>query len=381
MKITFVVPEGHFSGGVKVVAIYSERLQKRGHKVVIVSPERHVPTFRERIRSVRHGGRFFRPPAMSHFTGRPLDVRIYKPHRPVENRDVPEADVIIATWFETALWIDRLAPSKGAKVIFIQGYETLPEAPRPEIDDAWRLPFQKILISRWLKDLAVSKFGDAQAAHVPNSVDTQQFFAPERSMQRVPTVGFLSAESPFKGMKTALAAVAKMRQTLPNLRVISFGQEATHGPLALPPDSEFHLLPPQNTIKDLYAKCDLWLCGSQREGFHLPPLEAMACRCPVVSTRVGGPEDIIVNGKNGYLVEPGDSDGLAKAATEILTGGGENWQRFSDAALATATGYTWDDATILFEAALQKAVDRAARGEVAGGRKSLIMPAATGTSL
>ncbi len=144
----------------------------------------------------------------------------------------------------------------------------------------------------------------------------------------------------------------------------------TTGELALPPNSEFHLLPPQNTIRDLYAQCDLWMCGSQREGFHLPPLEAMACRCPVVSTRVGGPEDIIIPGKNGYLVETGDAQGLAEAAGRLLTGGEENWQRFSNAALATATDYTWNDAAALFEAALQTAVARAERGEIRGGVRS-----------
>ena len=351
-------------------AIYADRLQRRGHEVVVVSPERRGPSLKDRVRSVMRGGRWFQPRPMSHFTGRPVDVRIYRPYRPVEDRDVPDADVIISTWFETAFWIDKLSPQKGAKVIFIQGYETLPEAPRPEIDEAWRLPFQKIVISQWLKKLAVEKFGDAQAAHVPNSVDTTQFFAPARGMQQVPTVGYLTSGSPFKGLKTTLGAVAKIREALPNLRVVSFGQEKTHGDLALPPNSEFHLLPPQDKIRELYARCDLWLCGSQREGFHLPPLEAMACRCPVVSTRVGGPEDIITQGKNGYLLEVGDAKGLGEAATRLLTGGEENWRRFSDAAFATATGYTWDDATALFEAALQTAVRRASQSEIRGGRKS-----------
>jgi len=371
MKITFVVPEWHFSGGVKVVAIYAERLKKRGHQVVIVSPARRIPTLRERVRAVRRGGTFFQAPQPpSHFEGRDIDLRIYKPHRPVEDRDVPDADVIVSTWFEIAFWMTKLSPQKGAKLAFLQGYETLPEEPRPEIDDAWRLPFQKVVISRWLKQLALDKFGDSNVAHVPNSVDTTQFFAPPRQMQAVPTVGFLAAHSPFKGMKTVTAALARMRETIPNLRVIAFGQDSVHAEMAAIPNSEFHLLPPQDQIRDLYARCDVWMCGSQREGFHLPPLEAMACRCPVVSTRVGGPEDIIVPGKNGYLVDIGDAEGLAKAATQLLTGGQQTWQQFSDAALATATGYSWDDATVLFEQAAELAVARAARGEIAGGRRA-----------
>jgi glycosyltransferase involved in cell wall biosynthesis len=338
--------------------------------VLVVSPQRRAPSLKDRARSLIREGRWFLRPEHSHFDGRDVNIRIYKPHRPVEDFDVPSSDVIVATWFETAMWVAKLAPSKGAKVIFIQGYETLPEQPRPEIDDAWRLPFQKIVISRWLEQLAVDKFGDSRSAHVPNSVDTAQFFAPPRPMQAVPTVGFMASDSPFKGMKTALAAITRIRETIPNLRVVSFGHEEPRGDLALPPNSEFHLLPPQNLIRELYAKCDIWLCGSQREGFHLPPLEAMACRCPVVSTRVGGPEDIVEPGKNGYLVDIGDAAGLAEASCRLLSAGNHEWSRFSDAALLTATRYTWDDATVLFENALNLAVSRAAQGEIAGGRQS-----------
>jgi glycosyltransferase involved in cell wall biosynthesis len=370
MKVTFVVPAEHFSGGVKVVAIYAERLQKKGHQVIVVSPHRRVPTVKDRLRSLVREGRLFQPPAHSHFDGRNIDLRVYGPHRVVTDADVPSADVLVSTWYETALWTSRLEPTKGARVIFIQGYETLPEEPHPEIDEAWRLPFQKIVISRWLRQLAADKFEDSNAAHVPNSVDTAQFFAPSRSKQPVPTVGFLASDSLFKGMKTSLAALKRIRETIPNLRVVSFGHTEPRSDFALPPGTEFHLLPPQNLIRGLYAKCDLWICGSQREGFHLPPLEAMACRCPVVSTRVGGPEDIIEPGKNGYLVDIGDAASLAAFSCRLLTADEQEWRRFSDAALLTATSYSWDDATVLFEKALELAITRASRGEIAGGRKA-----------
>ena len=80
----------------------------------------------------------------------------------------------------------------------------------------------------------------------------------------------------------------------------------------------------------------------------------MACRCPVVSTKVGGPIDIIVNGKNGYLVEIGDSSALAAKSMSVLGLDLAAWEAMSEAALATATRYSWDDATDLFEQALQR---------------------------
>ena len=53
------------------------------------------------------------------------------------------------------------------------------------------MPFQKIVISRWLEELAVNQFGDTNVLHVPNGVDLAQFRAPERAKQKAPTVGIL----------------------------------------------------------------------------------------------------------------------------------------------------------------------------------------------
>jgi glycosyltransferase involved in cell wall biosynthesis len=102
----------------------------------------------------------------------------------------------------------------------------------------------------------------------------------------------------------------------------------------------------------LYSRCDVWLCGSRSEGFHLPPIEAMACRCPVVSTRVGGPMDIVEEGVNGFLVEVDSATVLARKAVDVLNLSNEAWKAMSAAAEETARRYSWDDATDLFERAL-----------------------------
>jgi glycosyltransferase involved in cell wall biosynthesis len=136
--------------------------------------------------------------------------------------------------------------------------------------------------------------------------------------------------------------------------------------LPLPSFAEFHCRPAQAALRDLYSQCDLWLCGSDVEGFHLPPLEAMACRCPVVATRVGGPMDIVEEGVNGHLVDTKDSSALAQRMQTVLQLPAARWRQMSDAALETATRYSWHDATLKFEEALHRAIDRGeALGETA----------------
>ncbi len=167
----------------------------------------------------------------------------------------------------------------------------------------------------------------------------------------------------LKGCRISLKALNRVATALPSVRLISFGAEQPSLRLPLPPFAEFHYRPQQHLLKELYAKCDVWMCGSNVEGFHLPPLEAMACRCPVVSTMVGGPLDIIKEGVNGHLVPVKDFKALADRTLRVLSMSQESWRGMSDAAFETAAGFTWDDATDLFERALEFAVERNRRGD------------------
>jgi glycosyltransferase involved in cell wall biosynthesis len=281
---------------------------------------------------------------------------------------MPDGDVVMATHWSVARMVQNLPASKGAKAILMQGYETPPGQEIPELDASWRMNFHKIVISQWLLDLARDKFGDAQVSHVPNAVEMELFHAPRRSKQPQPTVGLLYSHSPFKAVGVSLKAFDMAAAKVPGLRLVSFGADKPNSEYPLPAGTTFVYRPAQEMIRDLYAQCDVWLCGSCREGFHLPPLEAMACRCPVVSTRVGGPLDIVEEGVNGYLVDVGDSAALAQRLQHVLGLSQEKWLEMSDAAYATATRYTWDDATEGLEAALRTAIERfGRRGAIVAG--------------
>jgi glycosyltransferase involved in cell wall biosynthesis len=348
----------------RVIAIYAERLERRGHKVFLTSTPVDWP-LRRKVKSLVLGRGWpglRREP--SHFDGIDVEHRILERVRPVVDSDVPDADVVLATYYTSAPGVLRLSPAKGAKAIFIQNYEVEEGKPNPRLDATWRMPMHKITISKWLVDLARSKFGDDVVSHVPNSVDMDQFHAPSRGKSLVPTVGLLYNTFSLKGCVTSFKALKQVASIMPSLRLICFGAEPPSLRLPLPPFAEYHYRPGQDHLRDLYAQCDVWLCGSNVEGFHLPPLEAMACRCPVVSTRVGGPLDIVEEGVNGHLVDVKDADALADRVLRVLNLSEQEWKQMSDAALETATRFTWDDATDLFEKALEFAIARTKRGEL-----------------
>lgn len=364
MRITFVLPFAGLQGGIRVLAIYAERLKRRGHSVVVISTPQHIGLYRKVKSFFLGSGWPGRHPEPSHFEGLCVEHRVLERVRPVVDADVPDADVVVATYYTTAYGVLRLSPAKGAKALFIQNYEVEEGKSNPELDATWQMPMHKITISKWLVELAQERFGDEVVSLVPNSVDLEQFHAAPRGKMPTPTIGLLYNTFSLKGCRVSLKALERIAAMIPSLRLVSFGAELPSWRLRLPSYADFHYQPDQDKLKELYAQCDVWMCGSNREGFHLPPLEAMACRCPVVSTRVGGPLDIIEEGVNGHLVEIGDARALATQTLDVLNLPGDKWKKMSDAAYCTATRYTWDEATDLFENALELTIQRNRLGEL-----------------
>ncbi len=74
----------------------------------------------------------------------------------------------------------------------------------------------------------------------------------------------------------------------------------------------------RSDIPALLRASDLFVLPSRYEGFPLALLEAMAAEVPVVATRIGGVDELVVDGENGELVEAGDSVALGSAIARLL---------------------------------------------------------------
>ena len=358
MKITFVLPHADLSGGTRVVAIYAERLKKRGHEVFVVSTPESKPILLQQVKSVLRGkGWRSMTKEPSYFNGLDVQHRVIDRWRPVTDTDLPDADVVVATWWETAEWVANLSEAKGAKAYFIQHHDVFDYLPKERVAATWLLPMHKITISQWLVDLARTRYGDSNVSLVPNSVDTEQFYAPPRDKQSIPTVGMVYSKAYWKGCDISLKAFSLAAQKIPNLRLVSFGTESPLPELPLPPGTKYACRPDQSTLKEFYASCDVWLFGSRSEGFGLPIVEAMACRTPVIGVPSGAALELLTNGA-GILVKPEDPEDMARAIEQICKLSEPEWRSMSDAAYAKTTSYTWDEATERFEAALYVAIDR-----------------------
>jgi glycosyltransferase involved in cell wall biosynthesis len=89
----------------------------------------------------------------------------------------------------------------------------------------------------------------------------------------------------------------------------------------------------------------------------------MACRTPVIATPAGAAPELCAGG-GGLLVPRDDSVALARAIEKIASMPDGTWREMSDKAFATASRYSWDDATDRFEASLRRAMERSRRGDL-----------------
>lgn len=358
MKINWILPTANMTGGTKSNRLIAEAMQRRGHDVSIVysTAGKPWPSITQPRRCFRRARNSLRQLLRQKHHLQSSTVHLIPVRRsPIPWDCVPDADVTIATWWETMEWIDSWPATKGVHAYFVRGHEVHGHEPE-RVRRTYRLQAQKLVISTWLQRIMAEEYGDPSAVLVPNGVDRQQFSVQPRSRQPLPTMGFIYDHRKIKGGDTAFAAIKVVQQALPDLRVLCFG--ASTPPRAYRPRNfEFVLRPRQDLLAQLYGSTDCWLIPSQTEGFGMPGIEAAACRCPLVSTRCGGPSDYLEEGVNGHLVPVDDIEAMADALTRILRADGSSWRAMSDASLEISKRFDWDNSAKLLEDALAAAVN------------------------
>jgi glycosyltransferase involved in cell wall biosynthesis len=292
----------------------------------------------------------------THFEGTKALLVVLDEPGPITDKDVPDGDVVIATWWTTAEFIRDLSSSKGEKVYFLQHYEVHDYLPIERVKETWRLPFKKIVVSNWLKHIAADEFGDRSAVVVPNGIDLKRFQAEPRGRQPRPTVGLLYSTPSYKGADIALRAIDLARRCLPSLRLVAFGATKPIKTLPLPGNTQFYFRPAQDRLRDIYGQCDAWLFASRTEGFGLPILEAMACRTPVIGTPSGAAPELLADGC-GILVPQDDPAAMAEAILRIFEMSEDEWSGLSAAAYAEASRHDIAIACESFERALKDMLD------------------------
>jgi glycosyltransferase involved in cell wall biosynthesis len=93
----------------------------------------------------------------------------------------------------------------------------------------------------------------------------------------------------------------------------------------------------------LYSSCKAFVYPSQYEGFGLPPLEAMACGAPVITSRIPSISETV--GTAARLVDPRDADELSKAIAEMLSDE-QTRKHYTEAGFEQVKKFTWEQTAI-----------------------------------
>jgi glycosyltransferase involved in cell wall biosynthesis len=136
-------------------------------------------------------------------------------------------------------------------------------------------------------------------------------------------VGYVGRLVAIKDVATLVRAVAAIAPACPGLRLLVAGDgdqrdalEALTRELGIGDRARF--IGWSTELPRLYAAMDVVALTSLNEGMPASLIEGMAAGRAVVATRVGGVPELVVDGENGRLVEPGDVNAIARVLGELV---------------------------------------------------------------
>jgi glycosyltransferase involved in cell wall biosynthesis len=170
-----------------------------------------------------------------------------------------------------------------------------------------------IAVSEHVRDDLVERLGyPAERVRVIHHGVDHERFAPDGSA-REPFLLYPANWWPHKNHELLLEAFAAVRRERPELRLVLTGSDHPPG---LPDGVTSLGRVPDERLVELYRGAAALVFPSLYEGFGLPPLEAMACGCPVAVSRVAALPEVC--GDAAVYFDPTSAEGIAAGIVEVL---------------------------------------------------------------
>ncbi len=201
---------------------------------------------------------------------------------------------------------------------------------------ASRMSRQLIVNSNALRNAYEHCVSHNKLTVVHNGIDVAKF-APNDSARATlrselgvedgaPLIGIIGSITPGKGHFTFVDAAAHVLRYRPDavFAVVGHGDESFVRQVRekvsrAGATNSFHFLGWRSDVIHLLPALSLLVIASDQEAFGRTVIEGMACSLPVVSTRSGGPEEIIVDGRTGFLVPVGDGTAMGDAILRLVS--------------------------------------------------------------
>ncbi len=296
MKVVYLLNGTALCGGVKVVYQHVAILRRLGVDAEVVSTT---------------------PPS----DWAPESWAFYRQVPDLTPEAIGPADVAVGTMYHT---VPQAMAVPGARAFhFCQAYEAIYEPARhlwPEIEEVYRLPATKLVVSPHLAELVKELYGQ-EAVHIPQPFDADAFSPrsgerPQDGTFRVLLTGQWGV--PFKGIPWATEALRALKAEIPRLRLVRMSQDAPAEEVAAWPEAERHIWVPPAFVPDVYRNVDLFVGPStQVEGFGLPTIEAMSCGLPSVLTDIGAFRGIDPDARASIRIPVFDAGALQAAVRRL----------------------------------------------------------------
>jgi len=189
----------------------------------------------------------------------------------------------------------------------------------------WRMGAHGVAVSMQVAREFEAATGITGTSVIYNGIDIDRFTprlgrGGEDREIKVISVGRLS---PGKRFDILIEAARIVADALPQVRFLIVGDGDQRAELEEQaakglPDDAIRLLGHRTDVPDILRGARVFAMSSDAEGLPLSVIEAMACGLPVVATAVGGLQELVRHGENGFLVPAGRPDELAKALIRVL---------------------------------------------------------------
>lgn len=179
--------------------------------------------------------------------------------------------------------------------------------------------------SRQIQEKAES-LGYKPTIHIPLGIDYEFVHAVPATHNGPPVILYVGGLIEAKGVLLLPDALARIKQQVPNVKLILCGRGPMEDLLKLEfaarglcDHVEFKGFVDHTQIMNIYRGASVFVCPSiYSEQFGLVGPEALACGVPCVGSNIGGIPEWLHDGEWGYLVPPRDSVALADRVTSLL---------------------------------------------------------------
>ena len=166
---------------------------------------------------------------------------------------------------------------------------------------------------------------DWNRLHIVHCGVDPELFEPVEHVSTGARLLYVGRLARVKGLPILLRAIASMkeRQLAVHLTLVGDGPERTAleslaQELRISEQLTFTGSQSEAEVRRWLARSDVFVLPSFAEGLPVVLMEAMASSLPVVATRIAGVSELVVDGRNGFLVPPSDVAALARRIEELI---------------------------------------------------------------